>query len=190
MDDLDHYALRHGLPRWCAPLMLIIHRESWPIILYRYRHFVFLHIHIILLRQILTILGFILDWFVRWITTINISYKAEIGRGLYIPHEGNITISHHSKVGDFCTIHQGVTLGGAGRGGKYGGPTIGDRCFIGTNATVVGKIFVGNNVAIGANAFVCKDVPNNSVMAAPMAIKISDKGSFGTIHIRNEKLYN
>lgn len=184
IDDLDHYALRHGLPRWCSPLMFLIHRESWPIVLYRYRHFVFKKIQIPILRQILTAIGFFLDWIVRWVTTINISYKAQIGRGLYIPHEGNITISHHSKIGEFCTIHQGVTLGGAGRGEKYGGPNIGDRCFIGANAIVVGKITIGNNVLIGAGSYVCKDVGDNAVMAAPMAVKISDKGSFDTIHIR------
>ena len=176
--------MRHGLPRRCAPFMVFIHRESWPIVLYRFRNWTYKTVHIPILRQIFTIVGFILDWFVRWVTTINISYKAEIGRGLYIPHEGNITISHHSTLGEYCTIHQGVTLGGAGRGSSYGGPTMGNRCFVGANATIVGKIHIGDNVLIGANAYVCKDIDSNAVMAAPMAVKISDKGSFDAIHIR------
>ena len=40
-------------------------------------------------------------------------------------------------------------------------PTIGDFCFIGPGAKLFGKCNIGNNVRIGANAVITKDVPNN-----------------------------
>lgn len=42
---------------------------------------------------------------------------------------------------------------------------IGENVYIGPGAKVFGKITIGNNVAIGANAVVTKDVPDNAVVA-------------------------
>lgn len=38
---------------------------------------------------------------------------------------------------------------------------IGDNCFIGCSAKILGGIHIGDNVKIGANAVVIKDVPDN-----------------------------
>lgn len=40
-------------------------------------------------------------------------------------------------------------------------PIIRDNVYIGPGAKLFGKIKIGNNVAIGANAVVNKDVPDN-----------------------------
>lgn len=42
---------------------------------------------------------------------------------------------------------------------------IGNNCYIGTEATILGDIKIGNNVTIAAGAVVVKDVPDNSVVA-------------------------
>ena len=42
-------------------------------------------------------------------------------------------------------------------------PVIGDNIFIGTSAVVIGRIHIGNNVIIGANSVVTRDVPENSI---------------------------
>ena len=49
--------------------------------------------------------------------------------------------------------------------------------YIGAGAKVVGKIRVGNNVAIGANAVVTKDVPDNAVVGGIPAKIISMDGA-------------
>ena len=46
-----------------------------------------------------------------------------------------------------------------------GAPTIGDNCIIYPGAKIFGKITIGNNVVIGANAVVNKDVPDNAIVA-------------------------
>jgi len=45
---------------------------------------------------------------------------------------------------------------------------------IGTGAKLLGNIIIGNNVSIGANAVVIKDLPNNCT-AVGIPAKIVDK---------------
>jgi len=49
-------------------------------------------------------------------------------------------------------------------GSNIGAPKIGDNCYIGAGAKIIGNIVVGNNVRIGANAVVVEDIPDNSVV--------------------------
>jgi serine O-acetyltransferase len=44
-------------------------------------------------------------------------------------------------------------------------PVIGNDVYISAGARLLGDIAVGNNVIIGANAVVVKDVPDNSIVA-------------------------
>lgn len=41
---------------------------------------------------------------------------------------------------------------------------IGERCFIGINATILPGVKIGDEVIVGAGAIVTKDVPSNSVV--------------------------
>ena len=87
-----------------------------------------------------------------------------IGRGFRLVHPYNITISPLARLGDNCTIHKGATIGRESRGVRQGAPAIGDRVWIGINATVVGHIYIGNNVLIAPNAYVNCNVPDNSIV--------------------------
>jgi len=46
----------------------------------------------------------------------------------------------------------------------FGAPEIGDNCYIGAGAKIVGNVKIGNNVRVGANAVVYQDVPDNSAV--------------------------
>lgn len=48
---------------------------------------------------------------------------------------------------------------------RKGVATIGNSVYIGPGVKIVGRINIGNNVAIGANAVVTKDIPDNAVVA-------------------------
>ncbi|GAX86812.1 serine O-acetyltransferase [Lebetimonas natsushimae] len=72
--------------------------------------------------------------------------KVKIGYGLYIPHPIGIVINGKSVIGNNCTIMQQVTLG---------------NDLIEINKAPI----VGDNVKIGANAVVTKDIPDNCVVA-------------------------
>lgn len=56
---------------------------------------------------------------------------------------------------------QGVTLGGTGNESGKRHPTLGNNVTVGTGAKVLGNIHIGDNVRIGGNSVVVKDVPNN-----------------------------
>ncbi len=108
---------------------------------------------------------------------IAIPYNTKIGSGFYIGHFGGIVVSGRSVIGKNCNISQCVTLGQANRGKNKGWPVIGDNVYIGPGAKIVGKVKVGNNVAIGANCVVTRDAPDNAVVVGIPGEVISYKGS-------------
>lgn len=104
-----------------------------------------------------------------------------IGKGFYIGHWGQIFVSSEAVIGNNCNISQGVTIGVSNRGNNKGAPTIGDRVYIGPGVKIFGNIKIGNDVSIGANDVVTKDIPDNSVAVGIPARVISSDGSQGYI---------
>ena len=184
--DLDVYAYRKGWPRWAWVFVPFFYTTCWPIITYRFNRWVFMEVKIPVLRQCLLVSGFILKRVVETITTVEISERADIGKGFFIAHLGNIVINHQSRIGQYFSVHQCVTLGGAGRGEAFGGPTIGDRCYAGAGAKIIGKIRIGNDVMIGCNAVVAKDVPDGVSVGGIPARVLNHLGSQGWVHYRGQ----
>lgn len=80
------------------------------------------------------------------------------------PHGLNgIVISPFAHIGKNCRIFHQVTIGDDYRKAENA-PVIGDNVTIYPGAKIVGKIRIGNNCEIGANAVVVKDVPDNSLV--------------------------
>jgi serine O-acetyltransferase len=96
------------------------------------------------------------------LTGIELPCEAALGRRFRIDHFGGIVISGDAIFGDDCVIRNGVTVG-LRHTGKRGSPVIGNRVDIGAGAKILGPIHVGDDVAIGANAVVLRDVPANSI---------------------------
>lgn len=186
LEDLDVYAFRLGLPKWSAIFMIFIYPATWAIGAYRLGNWILTKYKIPFIKQIFFIFYFILKRISEMLTGIEIGSNAEIGKGIYIAHMGSIVIAHDSKVGDYPSFHQGVTVGGAGRGDNYGSPIIGDHVYFGAGAKVIGKIKVGNNVMIGANSVVVKDTPDNVVVGGVPAKVISYEGSRDFVHYRQK----
>ena len=86
-------------------------------------------------------------------------------KGLKIVHFGYIWVSQTCKIGKNCTILPRVLLGKKRPGIKPPCILIGDNCYIGTGATIMGPIKIGNNVTIAAGAVVVKDIPDNAIVA-------------------------
>ena len=62
-------------------------------------------------------------------------------------------------------------------------PVIGDKVWIGVNATIVGAIKVGNDVLIAPNTYVNCDVPDHSIVFGnPCIIKHRDNATGGYIN--------
>ncbi len=112
---------------------------------------------------------------------IQIPPAVRIGSGIFIGHFGDIVIHGCVILGANCNISQGVTIGQSSRGPYKGTPILGDNVFIGPGAKIFGRIHIGNNVAIGANCVVTRDIPDNAVVVGVPARIISYKGSEGYI---------
>lgn len=109
--------------------------------------------------------------FARWLTGIEIHPGAKIGRRLVIDHGMGVVIGETAEIGDDCIIFHGVTLGGVKFDPVKRHPTIGRHVMIGSGAKILGPVTVGDNVRIGANAMVTKDVPSDvTVVGNPAQI--------------------
>lgn len=97
-------------------------------------------------------------------------------KGLSLVHFGLIVINSKAKIGRNCRIHEGVTIGATN--GSDEAPIIGNNVFIGSGAKIIGGIKIADDVSIGANAVVVKDVlePGITVGGIP-AKKISNNNS-------------
>ena len=110
---------------------------------------------------------------------IEVSPKVEIGGGLFLPHTVG-TVIGAERIGNDCTIMQGVTLGSAEPDMGFVSttrPVIGDGVLIGAGAKVIGRVFVGDGAKIGANAVVLRDVPPHAVAVGVPAKVVVAQGS-------------
>ncbi len=112
----------------------------------------------------------------RWLTGIEIHPSAKIGTGFFIDHGMGVVIGETAEIGDYVTLFQGVTLGGTGKERGKRHPTIGNHVVIGAGAKILGAIKVGDNVKIGANSVVLKNVPANSTVIGVPARIIKSQG--------------
>ena len=113
----------------------------------------------------------------RAVTGIDIWINS-VGPGLHVVH-GKSLVNPLAKLGSGCKINSDVTIGAQGRYDVPGAPFIGDRVYIGTGARVLGGIKVADDVVIGANAVVTKDIAEPGITVAGIpAKKISNCGSY------------
>jgi serine O-acetyltransferase len=91
----------------------------------------------------------------------------ELPHGLH-----GVFISRYAVVGTRCRIYQNVTIGEVNRKA----PVIGDGCWIGAGAVLVGDIRVGKQARIGAGAVVSRDVPDYATVVSqpPRVIERGD----------------
>jgi len=99
---------------------------------------------------------------IQILTGIELPCEVKIGQRFTIEHFGDIIISGDAVFGDDVIIRNGVTVG-LRHTGVRGSPVIGNRVDIGTGAKILGPITIGDDVSIGANAVVIKDVPSHSI---------------------------
>lgn len=106
---------------------------------------------------------------------LEVSPKVQIGGGLFLPHTVG-TVLGAERIGDNCTIMQGVTLGALDTDLGFAAsarPSIGNSVLIGTGAKVLGGVTIGDHARIGANAVVLCDVPAYALaVGVPAVIKV------------------
>ena len=112
----------------------------------------------------------------RFWTGIEIHPAPAMGRRLFIYHGMGEVIGETAVIGDDVTIFQGVTLGGTGKEKGKRHPNIGHRVVLGAGAKILGNITVGDDVRVGANAVVVRDVPADATVVGVPGRIVKEEG--------------
>ena len=104
---------------------------------------------------------------------LKIYAQENIGPGLFIQH-GRATGVVARRIGQNCWINQLVSIGFKDRSSRP--PVLGNNVFVFAGAKVYGDITIGDNVVIGANAVVTKNVPPNCTVGGVPARIIKRDG--------------
>jgi len=152
-EDFSTYAAIEG-----GKFAALRDRNFWACASYRLAHWA-PSIRFALLRRVMCFCcGFL--WLVASaIAGTEIKAGAVIGRRFAIHTSQAILIADGVIIGDDCTINTGVCIVHRANSCGEGVPVIGNHVYFGVGCKVLGKITVGDNAIIGANAVVLNDVP-------------------------------
>jgi len=153
----------------CRNIEFLLYPGFQAITVHRFIHLLY-NLHIPFIPRLLSQIG-------RFLTGLEIHPGASIGPGFFVDHGAGVVIGETTNIGKNCVLFHNVTLGGTGKHQGKRHPTLGDNVFIGTQATLLGPITIGDNVKIGANSFiVMNDVPSNSTVTGTPARIIKQDG--------------
>lgn len=93
------------------------------------------------------------------------------GPGLSIAHYGSIVVNSNARIGANCRIHSCVNIGASKTDDDV--PTIGNNVYIGPGAKIFGKITIGDNTKIGANAVVNKNFQGGGTLVGVPASPVN-----------------
>ena len=116
-------------------------------------------------------------------TGIDIHPGAQIGGSFFIDHGTGVVIGETAIVGARVRLYQHVTLGARSpvgltrddvreRHARH--PIIGDDVVIYAGTTILGRVEIGARSTIGGNVWLLSDVPADSVVVQPEAIRLDD----------------
>lgn len=140
----------------------------WALVVYRFGRWR-QGVRPVLLRKLLSAVYRVLYKLVQIVTGIELPCEVQLGRNFVIDHSGGIVISGYARFGDNCRIRNGVVVG-LSRVDEPCAPVIGNNVDIGAGAKLLGAITIGDNVLIGANAVVVRDVPADSIAVGVPAV--------------------
>ena len=99
-----------------------------------------------------------------------------IDAGLGICHVGDFIWVHSKcRIGKKCTLRPGVVFGRKCNEVPPNGVVVGNNCDFGIGSRIIGDVIIGNNVSVGSNAVITKDVPDNAVVVGVPAKVIKIK---------------
>jgi serine O-acetyltransferase len=150
-----------------AGRQLWLNPAVWAVAIYRFGNWLYTAKPFILIRIPFKIIYFFGYMFSEVVMEMCLDPQATIGGGLYIGHIGGVHINPQAVLGRNCNLTHGITIGTSAMG-RQGAPIVGDNVYIGTGATLVGKIKIGNGAKIAANTLVITNVPEGAtVMGVP-----------------------
>ncbi|MCC6728572.1 MAG: serine acetyltransferase [Chthonomonadales bacterium] len=156
------YDVRPWSPGFLARLARAMYEQPGVIavLVYRYGQWAERRCRVPVVRQIVNAHYYYLYAWVRTRLGIELPRGANIGAGLRVDHFGGIIVNSQITAGVNLWLKPDVVIGQT----DSGVPTFGDNVEIGVGAKVIGGIHVGSHAIVGAQALVCKDVPERAVV--------------------------
>ena len=93
-------------------------------------------------------------------------YEIELPDHFMVEHPLGSVLGR-AKYGDYLFVNQGVTIGGnvSLSDGELSYPILGERVTLFSDAKILGKCVIGNNVILSANSYIINEnVPDNSIV--------------------------
>jgi serine O-acetyltransferase len=109
----------------------------------------------------------------RFLSGIEIHPGARIGKNLIIDHGMGVVIGETAEIGDNVLLYHGATLGGIVQDSVKRHPIVKNNVVIGAGAKIIGRVTVGENSKVGANAVVTKDVPPHTTVVGIPAVGVT-----------------
>lgn len=128
------------------------------------------------------LLGAVVKQINQFLTGADISPTAGFGGGLVLFHPVGVVVGPGVTAGRDCHLQQGVTLGT-----KFGElvrndtadcPLLGDRVRIGAGARILGRVAVGNDTIVGANAVLLQDTVASGIYAGVPARMVGSTAQY------------
>lgn len=92
---------------------------------------------------------------------LNCDLQNRLRAPILMPHPYGIVIEPGVEIGNRVTIMQQASIGRSPHGDPGGSPVIEDNVYIGPGARIIGRVRVGRNAIVSANAVVTRDVPSH-----------------------------
>lgn len=152
MSDLKYFKENSPSKSYIA---VLLNPCFYSVLLYRLSHFLY-KIKLGIFAKIIWLIN-------RVIFSVDIDYRAKIGKNFMLVHGIGTVIGFDVRIGENVKIYQGVTLGGCGKTRNENGevltqPIIGDDCIIYTNSCIFGPVKVKPNTRIKACQVVLSDI--------------------------------
>lgn len=164
--DMQRY-VGDGIRPWSYPFLrrLIVaayeHPAIWAVVVYRYGQWALYRCRVPVIRQLINAHYYLCFNWVRTRLQVEVPRTTAIDAGFRIDHMGSCLVNCQLIAGKNLTITFGVVVGQS----DTGVPVFGDNVAIGVGAKVLGGIHLGNDVVVGAQSVVVKDVPDGAVVA-------------------------
>lgn len=139
------------------------------VLLYRISHFFYI-LHLDMIAKIFWYLN-------RVLYSVDIDYRADLAGGFQIVHGIGLVVGAFVKTRGKVIIYQGVTLGGNNDkvnmrdGIELKQPNIGANTIIYSNSMILGPVWIGDNVKIGAGSTILKDIEDNQIIYTKFNVK-------------------
>jgi len=113
-----------------------------------------------------------LSYVMRTRTGIEVYYSSTIGEGFRIMHGEGLVLGPRNRIGKNFTVYQGVTLGQRRQNSPEESLEIGDDCIFFAGARILGKLKIGNDVKVAANAVLLCDAEDGATYGGIPAKRI------------------